>query len=65
MNGMQKKMNGLKMKEEKNILDAYNKGRLKTRSPSKKELNEIKAGKLLSLRRGMYTFAKRYQKTKI
>lgn len=29
--------------EEKNILDAYEKGKIKVRTPSKKELNSIKA----------------------
>ncbi len=30
-------------KEEKNILEAYEKGKIKTEYPSKKELEEIKA----------------------
>lgn len=38
-------------KEEKGILDAYEKGKLKTSTPSKKEIAEIKANAVNTLRK--------------
>ena len=38
-------------KEEKSILDAYDKGKIKTTAPSKKEIAEVKANAANTLRK--------------
>ena len=38
-------------KEEKSILDAYDKGKIKTSAPSKKEIAEVKANAANTLRK--------------